>query len=138
MKRPDTGLPRINFLFSHKEKLEGPRNRVPPEPLESVSVFQKAFRLDCGAIDIVMDDRKRQRLLGNGESTGNHVGPQQGFRELTPRQKLENAPANSDEIVCDKNVVLIAMNRGKMRTKGEQRRRKGFIGFSRNLLISFD
>jgi hypothetical protein len=85
-----------------------------------------------------MDDRKRQRLLGNGESTGNHVGPQQGFRELTPRQKLENAPANSDEIVCDKNVVLIAMNRGKMRTKGEQRRRKGFIGFSRNLLISFD
>ena len=25
-----------------------------------------------------------------------------------------------------------------MRTKGEQRRRKGFIGFSRNLLISFD
>src|SRR6266699_479302 len=25
-----------------------------------------------------------------------------------------------------------------MQTKGEQRRRKGFIGFSRNLLISFD
>jgi len=30
------------------------------------------------------------------------------------------------------------VNGGKMRTKGEQRRRKGFIGFSRNLLISFD
>ena len=25
-----------------------------------------------------------------------------------------------------------------MQTKGEQRRRKGFIGFSRNLLVSFD
>jgi hypothetical protein len=32
----------------------------------------------------------------------------------------------------------MAVNGGKMRTKGEQRRRKGFIGFSRNLLISFD
>src|SRR5437660_5663696 len=32
----------------------------------------------------------------------------------------------------------MVVNGGKMRTKGEQRRRKGFIGFSRNLLISFD
>ena len=32
----------------------------------------------------------------------------------------------------------MAVNGGKMRTKGEQRRRKGFIGFSRNLPISFD
>jgi hypothetical protein len=37
-----------------------------------------------------------------------------------------------------KNVILTVVNAGKMRTKGEQRRRKGFIGFSRNLLISFD
>ena len=42
------------------------------------------------------------------------------------------------EMGCHKNVILIAMNGGKMRTKGEQRRRKGFIGFSRNLPISFD
>ena len=39
---------------------------------------------------------------------------------------------------CHKNVILMVVNGGKMRTKGEQRRRKGFIGFSRNLLISFD
>ena len=32
----------------------------------------------------------------------------------------------------------MVVNGGKMRTKGEQRRRRGFIGFSRNLLISFD
>ena len=38
---------------------------------------------------------------------------------------------------CHKNVILMVVNGGKMRTKGEQRRRKGFIGFSRNLLISF-
>ena len=36
------------------------------------------------------------------------------------------------------SVILMVVNGGKMRTKGEQRRRKGFIGFSRNLLISFD
>ena len=39
---------------------------------------------------------------------------------------------------CHKNVILMVVNGGKMRTKGEQRRRKGFIGFSRNLLISSD
>jgi hypothetical protein len=39
-------------------------------------------------------------------------------------RSLENALVNSSEIVCSKNVVLIAMNRSKMRTKGEQRRRK--------------
>src|SRR5207245_7973703 len=39
---------------------------------------------------------------------------------------------------CHKNVILMVVNGGKMRTKGEQRRRKGFIGFSRNLLISLD
>jgi hypothetical protein len=32
----------------------------------------------------------------------------------------------------------MVVNGGKMRIKGEQRRRKGFIRFSRNLLISFD
>jgi len=32
----------------------------------------------------------------------------------------------------------MVVNGGKMQTKGEQRRRKGFIGFSRNLLVSFD
>jgi hypothetical protein len=37
-----------------------------------------------------------------------------------------------------KNVILMVVNGGKMQTKGEQRRRKGFIGFSRNLLNSFD
>jgi len=37
-----------------------------------------------------------------------------------------------------KSVIPMAVNGGKMRTKGGQRRRKGFIGFSRNLLISFD
>jgi hypothetical protein len=39
---------------------------------------------------------------------------------------------------CHKNVILMVVNGGKMRTKAEQRRRKGFIGFSRNLQISFD
>jgi len=39
---------------------------------------------------------------------------------------------------CHKNVILMVANGGKLRTKGEQRRRKGFIGFSRNMLISFD
>jgi hypothetical protein len=44
----------------------------------------------------------------------------------------------SNSTHCHKNVILIVVNGGKMQTKGEQRRRKGFIGFSRNLLISFD
>jgi hypothetical protein len=39
---------------------------------------------------------------------------------------------------CHKNVILIVVNGGKSRTKVEQRKRKGFIRFSRNLLISFD
>jgi glutathione synthase/RimK-type ligase-like ATP-grasp enzyme len=56
VKRPDTGLPRRNFLFSRRATLEGPRSRLPAELLHSVSVFQKALRLDYGAIDLVMDD----------------------------------------------------------------------------------
>jgi hypothetical protein len=59
VKRPDTRLPRRNFLFSRRETLEGPRTRLPVELLHSVSVFQKAFRLDYGAIDLVMDDSRR-------------------------------------------------------------------------------
>jgi hypothetical protein len=39
---------------------------------------------------------------------------------------------------CHKNVILIATDGDKKRTKGEQRRRNGFIRFGRNLLISFD
>jgi hypothetical protein len=35
---------------------------------------------------------------------------------------------------CHK-VILIVMNDGKSLSKGEQRRRKRFIAFSRNLLI---
>jgi hypothetical protein len=52
------------------------------------------------------------------------TGMTHAARSATPGERLENAPAKSDEIICRKNVVLIAMNRGKMRRKGEQRRRK--------------
>jgi hypothetical protein len=37
-----------------------------------------------------------------------------------------------------KNVIPMVANGGKMQTKGEQRRRKGFVPFHRNLLNSFD
>ena len=40
--------------------------------------------------------------------------------------------------VKPENGRLTVANGGKSRPKGEQRRRKEFIGFSRNLLISFD
>src|ERR1700682_2535544 len=39
------------------------------------------------------------------------------------RETFENVFVDADEIVCRKNVVLIATNRGKMRMKGEQRRK---------------
>ena len=42
---------------------------------------------------------------------------------------------------CHKNVILIVVNDGKSRpegAEGEQRRRKRFIGVSRNTLIFFD
>jgi hypothetical protein len=36
-----------------------------------------------------------------------------------------------------KNVILMVVNGGKMRTKVNKVRRKGFVLFHRNLLISF-
>ena len=59
---------------------------------------------------------------------------------MSPRCELV-LPGNvrvSNGTRCHKNVIPMVVNGGKMRTKGEQRRRKGFIRFSRNLQISFD
>ena len=67
-----------------------------------------------------------------------------GFSQSTQRQTKSNSCDRrismriGNSTRCHKNVILIAMNGGKSRTKVEQRRRKGFIRFSCNLLISFD
>ena len=66
--------------------------------------------------------------------------------QMDSRQVFTNAPASGSCLTArslqnfdrHKNVILNVTKDGKMRTKGEQRMRKGFVPIHRNLLNSFD
>ena len=108
-----------------------PRNALAfTDPCPSPKPKMRLKRRTCEEARNIVTKTGNYRMAGFSQST------QPQTKSSSCHRRISMRIGNSTR--CHKCVILIVVNDGKSRPKGEQRRRKRFIGFSRNLLISFD